>query len=70
MSSNLAKLPIIMKRIYSQPNIRAFRLSTDTLMLTLSVKSTRDSEDSDRSKSFWGPTLFDEEDADDDVPVP
>lgn len=51
-----------MKKTYFPPYIKTFTLAAPALMITVSKNSSaKDDEDSDRSKAFWGPTLFDEE---------
>lgn len=49
-----------MKKDYISPRIKTMRLAAPALMLDMSVTpSSRDDENSDRSKAFWGSTVFD-----------
>ena len=52
-----------MKRPYiTPPALEKIRLNAPALMLNVSRSDSHtDDEDSDKSRSFWGSTLFDED---------
>lgn len=56
-----------MKKDYISPRIKVMHLAAPALMLDMSVTpSNKDNENSDRSKAFWAPSIFDN-DAEEDV---
>lgn len=59
-----------MKKTYHIPQFRVLKLSgcallADSNIIKLSMDNNKKDADSDRSKAFWGPSLFDDEDDDD-----
>ena len=55
-----------MKKKYITPMLEDVHLHLPVLMLDVSKDDSKtDDSDSDKSRSFWGPTIYDSQDNDD-----